>query len=131
MAISFIQVDTHSRAKGHSVAAALAYRAGLALRDCRTAELHDYRPRETREEIDASGIVSPRPTSVGADWQTLADAIEGAERRRDSRILRDIKIAIPHELDAKQRKDLAEDLATEIARHLDTVAAFRPAPAKQ
>ena len=51
MASPFLQCDTHKRALGHSVAAALAYRTGLCLRDLCTGELHDYRHRETREEI--------------------------------------------------------------------------------
>ena len=116
-------VSTHSRARGHSAAAALAYQCGIVLRDSRTGELHDHSSRSARGEIAATGIVSSRPTPIAADEQTLADAIESAGQRRDSRLLRDIKIRIP-QLDPVEQVRLSKSCATAIAEHFDTIAAW-------
>ena len=121
MAIAFVQIDTHKRSLGHSVAAAIAYRTGLCLHDVRTGELHDYRPRETREEIADAAIVSSRPTPLAEDWQTLADATESRERHPRAWILRDVKVAIPHELSIEQKKRLARRISEMLAEYGDTV----------
>ena len=44
-------LETHSRKKGHSAVAGVAYRLGLRLYDRRTGEWHDYRKRKIGEEI--------------------------------------------------------------------------------
>ena len=124
MAIAFVDIQTHKRSLGHSVAAALAYRAGLALRDVRTGELHDYRPRESREEIADVGIVSSRSTPLAADWQTLADEMESREKHPRARILRDVKVGIPHELDLDQKKRLARRIAEALSEYGDTVVPY-------
>ena len=124
MAIAFVNLTTHKRSLGHSVAAALAYRAGLALRDVRTGELHDYRPRETREEIADFAIVSSRPTPLATDWQTLADAMESREKHPRAWILRDVKVGIPHELPLDQKKQLAHRISEALAQYGDTVVPY-------
>ena len=123
MAIGFVDLATHSRARGHSVAAALAYRAGIALRDCRTDKLHDYSRRETREEVAATWIASSRPTPIANDLQALADAIESREKHPRARILRDLKVGIPHELNLRQKKELAHRINSAVAQRLNTVSA--------
>ena len=131
MAIGYVDMVTHSRARGHSAAAALAYRFGVWLVDLRTRAVHDYRERHTREDIAATGIEASRGTPVAADAQTLANAIERAERRRDARILRDWKVALPHELEEPDRIDLAATIARDIAERYRTVTAWavhRPGP---
>ena len=124
MAIAFVKIDTHKRALGHSVAAAFAYRTGLCLRDLRTGELHDYRDRETREEIADSAIVSARPTPLAADWQTLADAMESREKHPRAWILRDVKVGIPHELSLDQKKRLARKISEALAEYGDSVVPY-------
>ena len=64
-----------------------------------------------------------RPGSPPAR-QTLAAPIELREKHPRARIRRSIRIAIPHEFNAEQREALAQQLATAIARHLDTIAAW-------
>ena len=133
MAIGFVQVDTHHRSAGHSVAAAMAYRAGLTLRDNRTGELHDYSPRETREEIEDSGVAWSRPCPLAErcrtldepdQWQHLADVIEAREKHPRARILRDIKSAIPHELNLEQKKRLAKRIGEALAAYADTFVPY-------
>ena len=131
MAIAYVDMVTHFRARGHSAAAALAYRFGICLRDSRTGTLHDYRQRETREDIAATGIEASRDTPAAATAQALADTMERAERRGDARIARDWRVSIPHELAEPDRIALAQTIACDIARRYDTVTAWavhRPGP---
>ena len=124
MAIGYLDMVTHTRARGHSAAAALAYRFGVLLVDVRTGAVHDYLERHTREDIADTGMEAYRDTPLVADAQTLANAIEGAERRRDARILRDWKVALPHELDEAQRIELTKTISRDIAKRYDTVIAW-------
>ena len=124
MAIGYLDMVTHTRARGHSAAAAIAYRFGVLLVDVRTGAVHDYLERHTREDIADTGIEAYRDTPLVADAQTLANAIEGAERRRDARILRDWKVALPHELDEAQRIELTKTISRDIAKRYDTVIAW-------
>ena len=99
MAIGHIAVRTHHRARGHTAAAALAYRAGAALTCSRTGEIHDYRRREQDGQIAHTGIHAPVETPLAGSLDALAVAIETAERRQKSRICRDVQMALPAELD--------------------------------
>ena len=120
MAIGHIAVRAHSRANGHSAAAALAYRFGCALTCSRTGERHDFSRRSQREEVMACDL-TPGPF---ADVAALARAIEDAERRKNSTICRDVQIALPAELDAPARTALAERFAAELAQRYGTVTAW-------
>ena len=120
MAIGHIAVRAHSRSAGHSAAAAIAYRFGLALTCSRTGERHDFSRRSQRDDIGACGLTPGPFGSPGA----LADAIEGAERRKNSRLLRDVQIALPAELDDDARAALAEQFAGTLAERYGTVTAW-------
>ena len=127
MAIARIAVRIHSRSRGHSVAAAWAYRSGQFFRCSRTGETHDYRPRwGQRSDEVYRGIAWPRAITstpaVARDEQTLVDAIEGAERRRDATILRDIQLALADELPIEVLPELVEEKARELADRYHTIA---------
>ena len=133
MAIGFVQVDTHHRDSGHSVAAAMAYRAGLTLRDNRTGDRHDYSLRETREEVVDTGIAWSRDCPLAEhcrtldepeQWQHLADVIEVREKHPRARILRDVKVAIPCELNFQQKKQLARRIGEALAAYADTFVPY-------
>ena len=64
MAIGHIAVRAHSRANGHSAAAALAYRFGLALTCSRTGERHDFSRRGQGDDIVACDL-TPGPFRDG------------------------------------------------------------------
>ena len=121
MAIGHISVRAHSRKKGHSAAAAIAYRFGLALRCPRTGQRHDFSRRSQREDVAACGL-TPGPFRTPA---ALVDAIENAERRHDAKVLRDVQIALPAELDDDDaRTALAERFAGALAERYRTVTAW-------
>ena len=120
MAIGHISVRVHSRSQGHSAAAALAYRAGLTLKDSRTGETHNYSRRSDRQGIAAAGLTDGPFRTVGE----LADAIENAEKRKDASILRDVQPAIPAELDEAEGIALVERFAKALGARYHTTTAW-------
>ena len=124
MAIGHISVRMHSRGKGHSAAAALAYRCGVALTCSRTGERHDYSRRSERHEVAATGLTDGPFRTAGE----LADAIENAERRKDATLLRDVQPAIPAELDEPQGVALIERFAGKLSERYNTQAAWAVHP---
>ena len=95
MAIGHFAVRGHSRAKGHTVAGAFAYRGGTELRCPRTGILHDYRHKGG---VLYSKILSAVVTPLTASVPVLVAGLEGAEKRKDAQILRDLQYAVPDEL---------------------------------
>jgi ATP-dependent exoDNAse (exonuclease V) alpha subunit len=105
-----------SRSTGRSATGAAAYRAGEQIVDARTGLIHDYRKKQG---VVSAEIVAP----VGAaEWATnrelLWNAAEAAEKRKDACVAREYVIALPCELDADQRRQLALDFARQmVERH--------------
>jgi len=130
VAIGHIAVRVHSRSRGHTVAAALAYRCGLDLRCGRTGERFDFRRRAARSEIAAAGFVGTSapgryaPARMQPVAQAFADAVEAGERRSNSSILRDVQMALPHELESEDRIALTERFAARISDRYNVPAAF-------
>jgi len=120
MAICHFDTKSISRGAGRSAIAAAAYRAGERLRDERTGKLHNY---SRREDVSHKEILLPSHLR-GADraWATdranLWNTAERAERQRNSRVAREYQVALPAELDAERRLQLARTFAQELAeRH--------------
>jgi hypothetical protein len=113
MASFHLAVKAISRGAGRSATAAAAYRAGVEIEDDRTGLAHDY----TRKHgIEPSEIVAPDDVpSWVHDRAALWNAAEAAERRKDAKVAREYEIALPAELDAAQRRDLALGFAREIS----------------
>ena len=120
MSIGHIAVRPHSRAQGHLAAAAVAYRCGLALTCSRTGERCDFTRRAQRADVADYGLSGGRFESPAA----FATAIESAEKRRNSRICRDVQVALPAELDEPSRIELARAFASEIAERYGTAACW-------
>ncbi|EMP5213084.1 MobA/MobL family protein [Pseudomonas aeruginosa] len=98
-----------SRSGGRSSVAAAAYRAGCELVDERTGLVHNYTRR--------AGVVSAEiltPDGGSADRSQLWNAAEQAEKRKDGRTAREWIVALPSELDAEQRADLARAFGREL-----------------
>jgi hypothetical protein len=101
MAIYHLSAQVIGRSSGRSSVAAAAYRSGEELRDERTGVSHDY---SRRRDID-SWIQAPdgAPSWVHSR-SDLWNAVEAAERRKDSQVCREINVALPVELD-QDRQD--------------------------
>ena len=114
MASYHLAVKTVSRSTGRSAPAAAAYRAGVEITDERTGVVHDY----TRKQgVEHSAIVLPAGAPQWAsDRAALWNAAEAAETRKNSTVAREFEVALPSELNADQRRDLAMSLAGEISQ---------------
>ncbi len=109
MAIYHCSLRVFSRAENHSAVAAAAYRSGQKLVDERTGTIHRYEKR--------LGVVNAfilMPASAPERFQnrfTLWNAAEASETRKNSRVAREVIIALPYELNAEQRESLTRDMA--------------------
>src|SRR3546814_4459283 len=84
--------------------------------DLRTGLVHDY----TRKQgVEHNALVVPADAPAWAsDRAVLWNAAEQAETRKNSTVAREYEIALPAELSAEARRELALGLAREISeRH--------------
>ncbi|OIN85540.1 MAG: hypothetical protein AUJ12_08995 [Alphaproteobacteria bacterium CG1_02_46_17] len=109
MAIYHCSLRVFSRAENHSAVAAAAYRSGQKLVDERTGTIHRY---EKRSGVVKAFILMPAsaPERFG-DRFVLWNAAEEAETRKNSRVAREVIIALPYELSTEQRESLTRDMA--------------------
>ena len=121
-----MSIRAHTRSKGHCVAAALAYRIGCEVTDSRTGIRHDFSRRAQRGDVVASGFSygAQAPAWNRNDVQAFADALEGAERRKNSIVCRDVEIALPHELAPEKREALAARWAQHLASRYNAAVAY-------
>lgn len=130
MASFHLAVKTVGRSAGRSATAAAAYRAGVEIADERSGIVHDY----TRKQgIEHREIVAPVDAPAWVqDRAALWNAAEKAETRKNSTVAREYEIALPAELSADERRDLAVGLAREISeRHGVAVDVAIHAPGRQ
>lgn len=110
MAIYHCSLRTISRGDDHSAVAAAAYRSGSVLRDERTGQSHNYRNR--KGILNAFILLPPNAPQAYQDRLTLWNAAESAEKRKNSRVAREVILALPHELSESQRLVLTKDMAS-------------------
>ncbi|MGE0280196.1 MAG: MobQ family relaxase [Rhizobiaceae bacterium] len=92
------------RANGRSIVAAAAYRSGQRLEDERTGETFDYRARGGVE--DTFIITADNVPAWARDRARLWNEAERAEPRANGRLASEFELALPHELNAEQRRAL-------------------------
>jgi hypothetical protein len=99
-----------SRSAGRSSTAAAAYRSGERIVDQRTGEIHDY----TRKGgvVDSLVVLPQGGTMNRAE---LWNKVEAHHKRGDATVAREFVVALPAELDAAQRQELARSYARELA----------------
>lgn len=113
MAIYHLSVKAISRSAGRSSTAAAAYRAGVEITDARTGEVHDYTRK--RGVVSADLVLPEGAPEWAADRAALWNTAEKAERRKDACVAREYEVALPAELSAEGRRQLALDFAKEMA----------------
>ncbi|MDP1577439.1 MAG: MobA/MobL family protein, partial [Cypionkella sp.] len=101
MAIYHLRATMISRSAGRSATAAAAYRSASHIEDHRTGLSFDYRARGGVDHVE---IVAPAHAPEWAqDRAALWNAVEAAETRKNSQVAREIRVALPAELDHAQR----------------------------
>jgi ATP-dependent exoDNAse (exonuclease V) alpha subunit len=109
MALFSWSMQIIKRSAGRSVVAASAYRAGEKLHDQRQGITHDYRNRGGVEHTDIL-LPSDAPSwAQGVGRETLWNAVEASEKRKDAQTARELRIMIPRELGPTERLEVVRD----------------------
>ena len=110
MAVYHFSAKTVSRSAGRSSTAAAAYRSGERIVDERTGEIHDY----TRKGgvVDSLVVLPQGGTMNRAE---LWNKVEAHHKRGDATVAREFVVALPAELAAAQRQELARTYARQLA----------------
>jgi len=112
LAIYHLNANVISRARGQSIVAAAAYRAGARLRDERYGVVHNYVGKHPCAHAE---IMAPEGTP---DWvhdrELLWNRVEAAEQRKDSQLARVIEIGLPVELSPEESLALVREYAATV-----------------
>ena len=107
MAIYHLRATMISRSAGRSATAAAAYRVGERIEDHRTGLTFDYRARSGVDHVET--LAPANAPAWVQDRAALWNAVEAAETRKNSQVAREIRVALPAELDHGQRVELVRD----------------------
>ena len=104
MAIYSFRMQVISRGKGRTATAAAAYRSGEKIKDEQTGDVHDYR---RKSNIYGSKILLPEnaPARLG-NRTTLWNEVERGEKRKDAQLSREVMLALPVELNHREKETL-------------------------
>ena len=120
MASYHLSVKSVRRSEGRSATAAIAYRTAERIECQREGRVHDYR---AKAGVEASFIVVPEDAPEWAqDRQALWNAAEARETRVNSVTAREWELALPHELTAQGRRELAHAFARELVARYGVAA---------
>ncbi|MFQ8433314.1 AAA family ATPase, partial [Amaricoccus sp. W119] len=112
MAIAFARARYLSRSTGGSATRSAAYNAREAIADARTGERYSFAHRAAPEH---HAVLLPEGADVSALGTAAAlwNVAEGAERRRDAQVAREIVLALPAdaEISPEDRIELARSFA--------------------
>lgn len=107
MSIYHLHASLISRSSGKSALASAAYRSGEKLHDERVGETFDYR---RKSGILDKGIETPEGApSWAKDRGRLWNAAEKAETRTNSRVAREIRVALPSEFPLSMNRKILKD----------------------
>ena len=117
MAILIFNVKSVSRGRGSNAVSRAAYISRDKLRDESLNRSFDFRARGGLEHSEILlPVKSPAAVAQWArDRPTLWNEAEAAERRRNARVAREYVVALPHELSARDRLELARGFAQGLA----------------
>ena len=116
MALYSASVKPVSRSSGRSATAAAAYRNAERITDERTGEIYDYSRRSGVDHVESFAPVGMVPQASAELWNKA----EAAEVRKNARVAREVLVALPHELDPVQRRELAKSIAQGLADRYGT-----------
>jgi hypothetical protein len=111
MAIYHFRASVISRSQGRSATAAIAYRAAERIVDDRTGTVFDY---SRRGGVEHTEILAP---DHAPDWvhdrSELWNQVEASETRVNSQVAREVRVALPNELDSDERAELVRAFCRE------------------
>jgi ATP-dependent exoDNAse (exonuclease V) alpha subunit len=107
MGMFHVTVKTIGRNQGASAVGAAAYRSGEKLNDEYYGKTHDYTRKHGIAHTEI--FLPPNAPSAFGDRETLWNAVEKAEGRRDARLAREVEIALPIELPFTEQIELVRE----------------------
>lgn len=117
MAIYHLTAKAYSRSGGHSSTAGAAYRAGVRIEDALTGTVHDY---TRRQGVAFSALCLPGEQT--ADRAEFWNRVEAHHKRGDAITCREVEVALPAELSAEKRQELAHGFARHLAERYGVAA---------
>ena len=107
MAIYSFNMENISRGEGQSSVNSAAYRHRKVFFDNRTGEVCG-RKTAHKKDLAFAQIFAPEhtPPALIVDSETLWNAVEASEKRKDARLAKEFKIALPAELTPEQNIEL-------------------------
>lgn len=117
MAIYHLTAKAYSRSGGHSSTAGAAYRAGVRIEDALTGTVHDY---TRRQGVAFSALCLPGEQT--ADRAEFWNRVEAHHKRGDAITCREVEVALPAELSAEKRQELAQGFARHLAERYGVAA---------
>ena len=115
-----LSVKKITRSSGRSAVAAAAYRSAELIYCEREGRTHDYTRKSGVEYLT---IITPESAPAWAqDRASLWNHAEAAEKRKNAATAREWEIALPAELDAEDRQDLAFRFASDLVDRYGVVA---------
>src|SRR5580704_18717361 len=117
VAVYFLNMKTFGRANGSSAASAVAYRAGERIRDERTGRTYDHSERQDvmHKEIVLPSKFAGDDIAWARDRNSLWNAAEAVETRKNARIAREYLVALPFELSPQGRVGLVKSFSQELS----------------
>jgi ATP-dependent exoDNAse (exonuclease V) alpha subunit len=117
VATYYLNLKNFSRSDGSNAPSAAAYRAGDRIRDERSGRIYDHTGRQDvlHKEIILPSQFADAPMDWARNRATLWNAVEAAEKRKNSRVAREYTVALPVELNADQRLHLVRGFAQELS----------------
>jgi len=112
MAIYHLNMKALQRSKGRSSVAAVAYQSGDKLHDERQDMTFDY---TRKERVIESKIITPFGNIANEHREKIWNALEKKHKHPRAVTARTVEIALPHELEIEQSKELAYEFAKKIA----------------
>ena len=112
MAIYHLSIKPISRSKGRSAVSAAAYRSGEKLYDERREKNCYYRGKSAGVLYSEILIPDNAPTWM-KDRGKLWNAAEAAEKRKDSRVAKEVELALPKELSISENIELLKEYIDE------------------
>ena len=109
MAVYHLRVGRIKRSDGQSVVGSAAWRARENLYDERLGKRHKY--AHFKDLADSMILIPEHAPERLKDRETLWNEVEKVEIRKDAQLARLIEIALPVELDMKQRIALVQEFA--------------------
>lgn len=96
-----MDIKVHSRSQGADISKLMAYRGGCSMVSPRTGRRHTY---SRKKEVAYSAVCLPSEAPLDLnDRRVLTQAIDAAEYRINSQLVREVEVALPRDLSFDQQ----------------------------